>query len=117
MKDKKTELIDSYMNGIRRFVEYSYSEGYSSGYKNGTEEIDNLRSTVHREAGEKDEEYMKNWDDNGPFYGWCNKCKHPHSGRYAHIWSYCPWCGGKIDYSCEQPYPLGRSADDAVSNE
>lgn len=104
----ESEIIKRYLPDIERFLRYAYSDGYKNGHKQGTEEVERLRSECCREAGENDSEYAKNWRDNTDFYGWCNLCKRPHSGRWAHIWEYCPWCGARINQEEDkQPYLYG----------
>ena len=101
------EVISQCRKPIEDWIGRAYSSGYDSGYKRGTEEVSQLRSMCFREAGERDAEYPDGWSDHTPFYGWCNLCKRPHSGRWAHIWDYCPWCGAKINHEVEEPYPIG----------
>ena len=102
----KTQLIKNYSSEIEKSLSNIYSAAYKEGYTKGKEETDRLRATCIREKGENDSEYAKNWRDNTPFYGWCSKCKRPHSGRWAHMWEFCPWCGAKIKHDVEAPYPV-----------
>lgn len=103
----KTQLIKNYSSEIEKSLSNIYSAGYKGGYTKGKEETDRLRATCIREKGENDSEYAKKWRDNTPFYGWCSKCERPHSGRWAHVWEFCPWCGAKINHNAEAPYPTG----------
>lgn len=101
------EVIKRYRPRIEEWLESAYRNGYGNGYEKGTEEMDRLRSVCVIEAGDNDEEYANNWRDYTRFYGWCNQCHHPMSGRWAHVWEWCPWCGAKIDRKAELPYPSG----------
>lgn len=101
------EVAHEYEKRIQEWLRYAYNEGYGFAINKKDDEIKNLREKHKREAGEYDDVYAKNWRDSTPFYGWCSGCKRPHSGRWAHVWNYCPWCGGKIDHT-DEPYPLGR---------
>jgi hypothetical protein len=92
---------------MEEWLESAYQCGYENGYTRKSEEVERLRSTCYREAGEYDKEYAKNWKDSTCFYGWCSQCKKPHSGRWAHVWEYCPWCGAKIERKEDDPYPMG----------
>ncbi len=103
----KKDIIKNYTSRIEESLSNVYSNGYAAGYEEGKKEIDHLRSTCKRIKGEHDNEYAKNWDDDSDFYGWCSKCERPHSGRWAHIWEFCPWCGARIDHNAENPYPMG----------
>ena len=103
---KRNEIIDRCHEEIDAWIGRAYSGGYDNGYSEAKKEVKRLRETCVRETGEKDNEYSKGWNDTGTFYGWCSQCKKPHSGRWAHIWKYCPWCGAKID-NTKDPYPLG----------
>jgi hypothetical protein len=96
---------------MEKWIESAYHDGYQNGYANGTEELKRLRSFCHREAGEHDKEYAEYWRDNTPFYGWCSQCKSPHSGRWAHMWEYCPWCGAKVEHKDNDPYPTGMEQE------
>lgn len=109
------EIADAYGERIKEFLRGAYNEGYSNGVETEREEIKNIRGTHKRETGEHDDSYAKNWHDNTTFYGWCAGCKHPHSGRWAHMWEYCPWCGGKIDRT-DEPYPMGRKETEEDGN-
>lgn len=116
-KNRGAEVADAYAERIKVFLRGAYSEGYGNGAEDEREAVKNLRGTHKREAGEYDDVYAKNWRDSTPFYGWCAGCKRPHSGRWAHIWEYCPWCGGKIDRT-DEPYPRGRrETEDEESEE
>lgn len=109
------EIMDRYRSRIEEMLKYAYSEGRKEGAAENAEEMRRLRSECHREAGEHDDEYAKNWRDHTPFYGWCSECERPHSGRWAHVWEYCPWCGARIDRKAEEPYPLGRKEQEAAT--
>ena len=111
------EVIEAYRPNIDKWIEYAFSAGYKAGYDNRREELENLRALCHREAGEHDEEYAEGWGDGTPFYGWCSECKSPHSGRWTHIWQYCPWCGARIDHDAEEPYPTGYKQEDSNGND
>ena len=101
------EVIANYLPRIEEWLKHAYNEGYRNGNEIKQEYLNSLRSECHREKGEQDEEYQKGWGDYSCFYGWCCKCKKPHSGRWAHIWSFCPWCGSRIEYREDDPYPTG----------
>ena len=101
------EVIKNCRKPIEDWIGRAYNAGYDSGYEKGIEEVSRLRSECFREVGERDAEYPDGWKDYTPFYGWCNLCKRPHSGRWAHIWDYCPWCGAKINHKAQEPYPTG----------
>lgn len=107
MPKSREEVVESFGNRVKGFISYAWSDGYSSGYEKGQEEVKHLRAECTLEAGEHDEEYADNWRDYTTFYGWCKQCKKPHSGRWAHMWEYCPWCGAKVNTKAEKPYPLG----------
>lgn len=107
----KEDIIKNYSSRIEESLFNVYSNGYAAGYEEGKKEIDHLRSTCKKTKGKHDEEYAKNWDDDSAFYGWCNKCERPHSGRWAHIWEFCPWCGARIDHNAENPYPMGMNVE------
>ena len=53
-----------------------------------------------------DADYAKQWDDYSPLYGWCSVCGKVHSGRWGHMFCFCPWCGARINHD-KDPYPLG----------
>lgn len=108
----KAQLIKNYSQSIEEALDNMYSNGYKAGYTKGKKEVEYMRSTCIREKGENDSEYAKNWRDNTTFYGWCNQCKRPHSGRWAHMWEFCPWCGAKIDQGAEAPYPAGMDVEE-----
>lgn len=103
----REEVISRCINPIKDWLNTVYTSGYDCGYEIGTEEVSRLRSECFRKAGERDAEYPDGWNDHTSFYGWCSQCKRPHSGRWAHIWNYCPWCGAKINYDLGEPYPTG----------
>ncbi len=105
----KTQLIKNYSRQIEKSLGNMYSSGYEAGYTEGKKEIEHMRATCIRTKGEHDAEYVEKEED-APFYGWCSECERPHSGRWAHMWEFCPWCGAKIDYSAEVPYPAGMDA-------
>lgn len=106
----KGEVEKDYGDRMREWLGYAYSEGYGRAQEIAEKEKILLRSKVFREAGENDDKYAEDWRDNTTFYGWCTGCKRPHSGRWAHMWEYCPWCGGKIDRT-DEPYPMGRKEE------
>ena len=108
----KTQLIKNYSSQIENALSNMYSSGYDAGYTKGKEEIKLMRGTCTRTKGEHDAEYAEKWDDDTPFYGWCGKCERPHSGRWAHMWEFCPWCGAKIVYGPHDPYPGGIEASE-----
>ena len=110
MNPSKTseEVIENYRPRMEEWLRYAYDEGYRKGNEIKKEYLDNLRSECHREKGNYDEGYSKQWNDYTPFYGWCSKCQKAHSGRWAHIWEFCPWCGSRIDHKAEEPYPTGK---------
>lgn len=117
-KKRKTtseEIIASYRPRMEEWLKYAYNEGYGAGKTEGTAEVERLRSLCHREAGEHDDKYAEGWRDHTPFYGWCSECKRPHSGRWAHVWEYCPWCGARIDRTAPEPYPLGKKEQEAAT--
>lgn len=109
-KARKTseDIIKSYRERMEEWLKYAYDEGYKNGETVKSERLRRIRSDCHREAGEFDSDYAERWRDKSPFYGWCSQCKKPHSGRWAHVWEYCPWCGARIDRTTPEPYPLGR---------
>lgn len=113
-KNNRQIVIDKYQGRIEKLIEYAYSDGYVDGLTSAEDDIVKMRASCQRIAGEYDEKYADAWDDHTDFYGWCNQCEHPHSGRFAHMWDFCPWCGAKIDFDHEQPYPGGyKGKEDA----
>lgn len=107
----KTQLIKNYGSQIETALGNMYSNGYEAGYTESRKEVENIRGTCIRTNGEHDDEYSKKWDDDAPFYGWCSKCERPHSGRWAHMWEFCPWCGARIDHSHHIPDPAPKGHD------
>lgn len=101
------EVIAGYRPRIEEWLRYAYNDGYRCGFKNGRGDADKLRGTCVREADANDSTYADGWDDYTLFYGWCSQCKRPHSGRWAHMWEYCPWCGAKVVHTDNDPYPTG----------
>lgn len=106
------EIADDYSERMKEWLKYAYDEGYKAGSAEMHEQFENLREKHKRAAGKYDDVYAKNWRDNTTFYGWCDGCGRPHSGRWAHVWKYCPWCGGEIDRT-DEPYPMGRKEESA----
>ena len=101
----KTQLIQNYSSRIEDALGNMYSNGYNAGYTEGKKEVEHMRAACTRIKGKHDSEYAEQWDDDTPFYGWCNECERPHSGRWAHMWDFCPWCGAQINHDAEVPYP------------
>lgn len=114
MSKSREEVISDYTPRMAEWLKYAYDEGYKNGNIIKRKYLKNLRSECHREAGENDGEYPKEWGDYTTFYGWCSKCKKPHSGRWAHVWDFCPWCGAKINHDVEPPYPTGMRSTPTV---
>ena len=104
----KDKLINNYELSIRTFLENIYSSAYNEGFSDGKAKSVKMRTLCSRIPGEHDSEYQKNWNDDGPFNGWCSECGRPHSGRWAYAWEYCPWCGGPIRHVTDDP---GQDAD------
>ena len=107
----QNEVVENYRTRIEEFIGYAYSNGYREGHTAGTREINNLRSECHLEAGDHDSEYEDGWNDHTPFYGWCSSCGKPISGRWGHVYEYCPWCGGRLKRTLDEPYPTGMISD------
>lgn len=105
------EIKSTCRKEIEDWIGRAYNEGYENAYKDGEKKLSRLRGECCREAGENDSKYQKGWGDFTTFYGWCNLCKRPHSGRWAHVWDYCPWCGAKINHKAPEPYPTGLMYD------
>ena len=101
--DKKEVWISK----VKDILDSCYSAGYCKGKEDERERVGRLRAYCAREAGGNDEEYAEGWGDHTPFYGWCTLCKKPHSGRWAHVWRYCPWCGAEVLNTERDPYPTG----------
>lgn len=115
---KSNEIVEKYRPRMEEWLKYAYSEGYSNGKAEGENEVRKLRTTCHREKTcvGKDEEYAEQWNDYSPLYGWCSECGKVHSGRWGHVWEYCPWCGAKIDHT-EDPFPTGLQVTKPIMNE
>ena len=106
-KTDKQWCIESCRNHVEKILDFVYRKSHNHGVESTNERIEKMRASCQRIAGEHDAEYADGWGDHTDFYGWCNQCEHPHSGRHANLWEFCPWCGAKIDWNHEQPYPMG----------
>ena len=97
--EKDEKIKQNYAERFAKEVSYIFSDGYKAGYEVAKEEVKRLRSECIREyeSDEKKREYEEECQDH-EFYGWCNQCHHPHGGRWAHLWEYCPWCGAIINH-------------------
>lgn len=115
---KQQESIEKYRSHIDKILGYAYEDGYRNGMDYGMEQLENERAECHREMSSvgNDADYAKEWNDYSPLYGWCSVCGKVHSGRWAHIWEFCPWCGARINHD-NDPYPLGLRMTSELQNE